>query len=219
MLFAGGRFCRLILGCAFALFAVPALGCYSGLAIIPTAETVGAGNYGLELQMDGANLDSDETVRILNTQVGIGERCEAGVDFDLSKEADSRALINAKYIFAVDGRSNTSFALGTFNVASRFKHSPYIVATHDRSAYRLHFGGMRTEGNNRWFTGADFGMGERWTVMSDYTSGDENYSSLGFNYQFNEGFGIMGGAMFPNSDGDTLFTMHFCFGGAMLGGI
>lgn len=208
--------------CLCCMLVTPAFGCYSGLAIIPTAETVGAGQYGLELQMDGTNPGSDETVRILNTQVGIGERWEAGVDFDLSQEADSRALLNAKYIFAQDGRRGNSFAVGTYNVANRFKHSPYIVATHDHSSFRLHLGAMRIEGNNRWFTGVDFGMGERWTLMADYTSGDENYSSLGFNYQFNPGLGIMGGAMLPNGDGNTLFTIHFCFGGSyrgIMGGI
>lgn len=215
MLFS--RLWPVVSGLVLCLSAAPVLGCYSGLIVIPTAETVGAGQYGLEAQMDGSSLGSGSTARILNTELGIGERWEAGVDFDLSKESDSRALLNCKCVFAQDQRYNTSFCVGTCNVARRFKQSPYLVATHDCSAFRVHLGEMHLEGNNCWFTGVDCGMGEHLTLMADYTSGDENCSSLGFNYQLNKDFGILGGVMFPNGDGDTLFTLHFCLGGSYRG--
>lgn len=208
------RLWSVLFGYVIVLLAVPALGCYSGLTLIPTAETAGSGQYSLELQTDKTVSSSGNALCLFNTEAAVSERCEVGVDFDISEESTSRAMLNGKYIFAQDQQHGTTFAVGTFNVARGFKQSPYVVATRGCSGIRLHFGGMRIEGNNRWFTGVDFGMGERWTLMADYTSGDENYSSLGVNYQFDPGFGIVGGAMFSNSGDQTVYSVHFCFGGS-----
>jgi hypothetical protein len=87
--------------------------------------------------------------------------------------------------------------------------SPYLVATKTLGPVRLHLGGLRSDSSNYWFTGIDRAVGNRLTLMGDYTSGNANYSSLGFNYQLDERLGLMLGAQFPNGSGDTLYTMHF----------
>jgi len=196
---------------------IPCVACYSGLAVIPTADMVPAGEYGLEPQFDGSCEGGSVGTRILNTQFGITPRLDAGVDFDLSDDADPRVLGNFKYLAVNGGTRSPAVALGVCNLGSNIRSSPYVAATHGFGALRGHAGLMRIEGNNRWFIGADRNVTERLMLMADYVSGDENSSSVGFNYQFNDGFGILGGVLFPNADGEeTGFTLHFVFTGSYL---
>ena len=196
---------------------IPCLACYSGLAATPTADMVPAGQYCLEPQFDGTCDGGSVGTRILNTQFGITPRFEAGVDLDLSDDADPRVLGNFKYLAVNGGTRSPAVALGVCNMGSNMRSSPYVVSLHDFGALRGHVGLMRIEGNNRWFIGADRSLTDRLMLMADYTSGDENCSSVGFNYQFNERFGILGGVLFPNTDGEeTGFTLHFVFTGSYL---
>jgi hypothetical protein len=191
---------------------VPALGCYTGLTIIPTAETIEPGKYGVEMQFDGAFAQGKADTRIFNTQFGLVPRLEVGVDFDLSKESDLKVLLNAKYLLSAGGKNAPALALGICNVADQLKSSPYFVATHDFGALRGHLGSTIMDGNNRWFIGADRALADKLTLMADYTSGKGNFSSCGFSYQFDARFSVMAGALFPNAGNEeTGFTIHFVF--------
>ena len=191
---------------------VPALGCYTGLTIIPTAETIEPGKYGIEMQFDGAFAQGNAHTHIFNTEFGLVPRLEVGVDFDLSQGTDSRVLLNAKYLLLAAGKNTPALALGICSVAHGLKSSPYFVATYDFGALRGHLGSTIMDGNNRWFIGADRALTDKLTLMADYTSGEENFSSFGFSYQFNDHFGVMAGALFPNAGNEeTGFTIHFVF--------
>lgn len=202
--------------CAFILVLaanVPSFACYSGLMLIPTTDTVGAKQYGIEFQVDGSIPRPKTDTYILNTEVGIKDRIEAGVDFDLSKDADPRLLFNGKYVFAKRADGAQAMAVGVCAVGAQVKASPYLVGTRDFGFARGHAGVIGVEGQTCWFVGADHAMTEQLTLMADYTSGDENYSSLGASYQVSDHFGILAGAQFPNAGGDTLFTVHLCLTG------
>jgi len=194
------------------LAAGPAWGCYSGLAVIPTADVVGAGQYSIELQTDGLLPVPRADVYILNTEAGIGDRFEVGVDFDLSEDADPRVLLNAKYVLAQNADCTRALALGVSGVGEGVKSVPYLVGTADLQALRLHLGGMRLEDKTRWFIGADRDLTEKINLGVDYTEGDENYSSVALGYQLTECTGIFAGVLFPNDGGDTEFTLHLIFG-------
>lgn len=192
----------------------PALGCYSGLAVIPTAETVGDGQYGLEFQVDGATGGADNETYIINTQLGFGDRLEAGVDYDASDGADTRHLLNAKYLFAVSPKQRWAAAVGVHGAGRNLKASPYLVVTKDMSLLRMHVGAMRIEHRNRWFIGTDHSFSDRLTLMADYTNGNDNYFSAGINYQFSTSTGLMAALLLPNSGGDSTLTIHLVFGGS-----
>lgn len=170
--------------------AAPCPACYSGLIIIPTADMVEPGKYAIEPQLDGSLAESSIDTRILNSQFGLSPRLEAGVDFDLSDDADPRVLGNLKYLAAPGSKRAAAIALGVCNMGSHIRSNPYVVATHELGSLRGHFGVMRIEGNNRWFAGMDRAVTDRLTLMADYTSGDENFSSVGFDYQFKDEFGV-----------------------------
>jgi len=196
------------------LAAAPALACYTGLTLIPTAETVGANRYGVELQFDGAFPARSTDTRIVNTQFGFGERLEAGVDYDLSEEAPTRVLLNAKCLLATGGERTPALAVGICDVGRHLKSTPYAVATQELRGLRGHLGIARIESSGRWFVGTDGAVSERVTLMADCTSGDENWWSLGANYQFDHSLGVLAGVQFPsNGDDDPMFTVHVVFSG------
>jgi len=198
-----------------AIMAAPAFGCYSGLTIIPTTDMVGKGQYSMEMQIDGTIDDATSDTRVINTQFGLSDRFEAGVDFDVSIDSKTRTLLNAKYLLRPQKSDGLSLAAGVSNLEPSVKSNPFLVATKEFSKFRLHFGGLRSEGSNYWFTGLDKTFNDKFMLMCDYTNGDDNYSSVGFNYQFTDRYALMFGAQFPNSsDGDSLYTMHFVICGS-----
>ncbi|MHB9130117.1 MAG: hypothetical protein ACYDBB_03380 [Armatimonadota bacterium] len=191
----------------------PVRACYSGLVLIPTADMVGANNFSLDAQVDGSLPECEVDLKLLNTQFGFGDRFEAGVDFDLSDNADTRALFNAKYLLATYQGGKGALAVGTSNIGNHLTSLPYLVATQDLTALRGHAGVIRIDGRNRWFVGADRALNEQCTLMGDYTHGEENYSSLGLEYCPNDRWSVLAGVQFPNEGGATRFSMHLVFGG------
>jgi len=190
----------------------PALACYTGLGIIPVADTIKPGGYGVELQIDGRVDGVAADTRILNTEFGLLPRFEAGIDFDMSRESDSRTLLNAKYLLVSDGKSCPALAIGVCNVGTHVNSSPFAVASHDFGVLRAHLGSMRIDRSNRWFMGIDRAVTSQFTFMADYTSGQDCFASVGGSYQWSQHFGIMAAVGFPNDkDGDTGFTLHFVF--------
>jgi hypothetical protein len=193
---------------------LPAGACYTGLAFIPTADMVKNGMYSIELQYDDTFARGNEKTRILNAELGLTARLEAGLDYDTSKGAETRALLNAKYLVLSEGDRNPAIAVGICDVGKYLKSSPYAVATKDLGVVRGHLGVAGIDGKSQWFAGVDKAVTSRLTLMADYTSGDDNNSSVGFSYQSNDRFGITSGVAFPNDGGDMQFTIHFVLGGA-----
>ena len=191
------------------LCALPVYACYSGLVIIPTADTIGKGQCGVELQMDVVMSTTKADTQLINTEFGIGDRMELGVDFDESEGAEATKMINAKLVLANIYSAKTSIAAGVCNLANEIKSNPFLVATKDCNEFRVHFGGIHIDGKQRWFAGVDHALNDRLIFMADYTNGLDNYSSLGFGYQISSSKSILAGVVFPNGSGDSLFTMHF----------
>ncbi len=190
----------------------PAPACYTGLGIIPIADTIKPGNYGVEMQFDGRLAGATADTSVLNFEFGLLPRFEAGIDFDMSRESDSRTLLNAKYLLLSDGKSCPALAIGVCNVGTHMESSPYAVASHDFGLLRAHLGSMRIDRSNRWFMGIDRAITSKFTFMADYTSGQDNFASVGGSYQLSQHFGIMAAVELPNDrSGNTAFTMHLVF--------
>lgn len=193
---------------------VPCMATYSGLVLIPTADVLGQGEYCIEPQIDDTFGGDESATRILNFQFGLTPRFEMGLDFDVSDEADTRSYLNAKYLAVAGGENKPAVALGICNIGKNSSSSPYIVGTQEFTSVRAHLGVMRIDRKNRLFIGADRPVSDKLTLMADYTAGDENYSSVGFDYAVTEKFSIFGGILIPNdSDADTGFSLHLVFSG------
>ncbi len=195
--------------------ATPSMAAYSGLIVIPTADTTGKDEYSVALRNEGESRVPKLDGRRLFTEIGIGDRVETGIDFDLSKGGDTAAAINFKYAFLASPKRGLFMAAGIDGMDHSVRSVPFVVATQCFSLARLHLGGIRTEQRNRWFVGADTCFSDKWTFMADYVGGDENGSSLGVNHQVNDAFGVCIGLVHPNAgDGEVSYTIDFVFGGS-----
>ena len=201
---------------AMALLQSAALACYSGLVLIPTTDVTGNLQCSLDLQWQGYSrvLKTDQLV--INTEVGLGDRFEAGVDVDASPgHVERRVLLNGKYVFLKNGRFGFSAALGVQNMDSRFSPHPYAVCTKAWGAFRAHLGVLREQDGrgNHGFFGADWTVAERWQFMADHTAGPGNFSSAGVVWM-GQGWQILAGAQWPNGGGRPLAVIHVILTGA-----
>jgi len=209
--------CALGVVVAITLGAGGAHACYSGLVNIPTAEVLEPGQLDIAPQFDGSFAAGSTDTRILNTELGITSRFEAGVDFDLSPDAEASPFLNAKYLLLPGGEGATALALGICSVGRGLNNTPYLVATQEFRSVRGHLGVARIDDHHRWFVGADHALTDQLTLMADCTNGAENYATVGGCYQFTDGFGITAGAILPNARGeDDRFTVYFVFSGSYL---
>lgn len=209
MLKTTGLFVAFLLLCAGS----SAFACYSGLGLIPTADTVGAGQYCLDLQADGSFKSYSTDTKVVNFQMGYGERFEVGMDVTNADNEKSEKELNAKYVFALNKKRSAAYAFGVCCLARHSKPSTYFAASRDLGSFRFHYGGIHYEEGSSWFVGVDREIAKNWTLMADYTSGGENYSSVGLNYQLKDNVGLFASAMLPNNSGDSLFSMHVVLNG------
>ena len=194
------------------------MACASGLTLIPSADVVPARNWSVEFQVDGTLRGGSLDTYILNTEFGLWNRFEAGVDFDLSEGAEDRVLLNAKVVLAAakDGKWALAAGFGESGEV-RFKADPYLVFVRDLGAVRLHGGALRTGGAVRGFCGLDGPIGERFWWMVDHTVGRENESSAGGYWQMHPQVGLLAAAIFPNAGGPARFTVHLVLSGPFRG--
>lgn len=203
------HFCFPLWALAFVVVsALPGSACFTGLTLIPTAETVGAGAVSIEPQFDSFGSKPGPDARILNTQFGLGERFEAGVDFDWSEDADNRTLLNAKYVFLASTNRMPSMAAGVFNVGRGMRAVPYVACSAEMRGINCHLGGMRTESRNRWFAGVHKPASSSVCLMADYISGAENFSAVGVEYALTQNLAVLVGRQYPNGSGDPSWTLH-----------
>lgn len=188
---------------------------FTGLIAIPTADVVPPGQYGAEFQMNGELAARTIDGRIINSEFGLAPRVEAGLDLDVSDDADGRALLNAKYLITPSNAHRPAVATGLFSLGPRLKSSGYVVATQPFRGFRAHGGFMRIDDRDRWFIGADAPITKRVTLMTDFISGSDNFSSVGINFAMGERYCILAGVLFPNQHGQpTQFNLHLCLSGS-----
>ncbi len=194
----------------------PSWACYSGLVLIPTADVTGPYVWALDLQWQGYSRALHTDQLIINTEFGFGERLELGVDVDAtSGPVENRALFNAKYILVKRDAKGFAMAAGVQNLGERFTPVFYVVATKDWGALRTHAGIQHEHDGRRnaWFAGLDKTLGERWQIMADYTSGDQNSASAGVSWM-GGGWQVLLGAQWPNAGGPPVAVVHVIFTGA-----
>jgi len=207
----------------FALTLVALLGtarvtqaCYSGLVLIPTTDTTGAYIWAVDAQWQGYSsvLKTDQLV--FNTEFGIGDRFEVGIDVDATSDASNRrVLLNAKYVFLRSDRFTFSMAAGTQHGSPGFKPSPYVVATKDWGVLRTHMGVQRnfTENITQWFFGVDRTFDERWQIMADYVTGTGSFASAGVGWTRGR-WQVVLGAQWPNDGGPGIAVIHVILTGS-----
>lgn len=188
----------------------PAHCCCGALLLAPTTDVVPYGGYSLEVQQDStADSQFKDATRFVNTEFGLARNIEVGVDFDISDEAEGRAIANSKYRFGLDKKTGAAVAVGAQSINGNFKSIPFVTASLPLPHLRLHAGALRSEGNTRLFGGVDVPVSDKLTLLGDYISGNEFFASAGLIYTFTENFSLLTYAQFPNDGSDVIYSVHF----------
>jgi hypothetical protein len=193
----------------FIAVGAPSFAAYSGLTIIPTADVLPAGHVCVDYQAFApTQLGAGVNAAYLNTQTGVGNRAEVGVDFDFAQDADTGALANGKLsLRPVD--SGLGIAAGLFNAGDNLSPFTYLAVTKPvGERLRLHLGAQRTpDRENQGFAGVEYGVTERVWLWGEYLAGDENASALTLYYQCSEHWAIAVGLQHPNDEeADTMIV-------------
>ena len=163
----------------------------------------------MEIQEDSnAQTTFDTAAKFFNTEFGLTKNLEAGVDLDITDEAHSRAIGNAKYRFELGSNTRVAVAFGVQGIDGRRKTMPFVTASLPLGHNRIHIGALRSEENTRLFGGIDLPLNKKLTLLADYVSGNEFFASAGVSYAFTEQFSLLTYAQFPNDGSDTVYSVH-----------
>ena len=190
------------------LIAVPAFACYTGMNLIPTVDMVGQRTLRLDLQIEGDTDGIRADTWIFNTQYGISDQFEFGIDHDFSDGASPRNMLNFKYLIPSSNVLKIPISLGVCNVADSTKADLYAVTAYQADFARLHFGYGRLESEDEWFVGADKAIGG-YTLMAEYMHGQANSLTLGTSYNLTPYVSLSASYEHPNDDSSDRFIMYF----------
>jgi hypothetical protein len=154
--------------------------------------------------------------------MGIIKGLEAGIDFNL--EAKPKLAANVKYSPDYDLYGGKA-AVGFYNLADGAKVIPYAVYTKGFEGFRVHAGIIKPTKNVQAMIGVDASAMDKVTVMADHitgTSGTENaagklisnYTTIGFNYQITQEFGILPGVLLAK-DEKPVYTAYITYAGSI----
>jgi len=192
-----------------ALLSIEAFACYGGLLVIPTTDTAGDGNFVVDLHWEGWGEELREKHTIINTEFGVTDRFEFGIDFNLkARGAGSTPLGNAKYLLVDRGDLGLKIAGGIYNINRDGEMIPYLIVTKDFKYFRVH-GGLQREydGKTSCIAGVDKITDNGWQFCVDRISGEENYLSCGIGWA-KGAMGFMGGCQWPNGGGRPELVFH-----------
>jgi len=178
----------------------PAQAAYSGLTVVPTADVLAPGQACVDYQVytPTAFASGPEAVYV-NTQYALGSRAEVGMDFDLTQDAPTGAVLNGKLaLLPLD--TGIGLAAGIYNAGENLRPISYLAATAEVSdRLRLHAGAHRTpDEESQGFVGAEYQVGQRVWLWGEYLAGDENASAATLYYQLSDHWGISIGLQRPN---------------------
>ncbi len=191
---------RVLAGLVLLLWAAPGFAAYSGLMLIPTADVLAPGEVCVDYYCDGDfPVGGGIGAAVVESQYGVGRRAEVGLDFDLTKGADTIPVLNGKVLLCPADRG-LGLALGVYNVGEGVSPISYLVATRELGGYcRVHLGVQRTpEQEMQTLAGAEYCFEGRLSLAAEYLAGEENSSMISAYYQFTDDWGAAFGWGVPN---------------------
>lgn len=201
------------------LWALPSAACYTGLVLIPTTDVTPAYTWAIDLQGQGYSGAFRTDALIVNTEIGIKDRAELGVDFDVTSDAHSnrRALLNAKVVLYRNAARGLAAAVGLTNYQTRFAPTAFVVGSKELGLLRFHAGIQYDRDAHLWnaFMGLDRSFESGWSLMADYTGGEANFASVGIGWQPTERLGLLAGVQWPNGGGPGVYVIHVVLNGPL----
>jgi len=202
----------------------PAHAGFSGLIIVPTADTVGAHTVDLDVQGgDSASTPPNPygafqvlpppfpplpklagETSALESEAGLGNRLEVGYDLQLSDKFTSVGMANAKYVLVATKGGRAALAVGIANIRDKAQAVRYGVLSVNTPVARLHLGALRAYNGfighpeTFGFLGLDRQLTKRLTLMADITEGNNNGWSVGAKYVVTPRVYVKAGFECPN---------------------
>jgi len=172
-------------------FAVCAQAYPTCLNVIPTADVLVNGSIQLAYESDGKNTPVDhDCTGYTFTQIGIGGRVEAGVDFcDVTGETDK--LFNAKYLLLGESIAVPAVAAGVMNVGNDSDASYYLVGTKGFGKSRFHAGAQTQNGSSWGLFGMDFAASKSVKLLFDWQTGPGRGHTAGISWQATPALGVL----------------------------
>lgn len=164
------------------------------ILVVPTARTMGARRYAIDLDRKEALFDGSTRQFTLSPKIGIGERVQLEAKIPLGGGSNGNVLFNGKYTFAVADNMKSAAALGFENLGTGSRTVPYIALSRLFPPVDLTIGAASGRGSLAiFFTGADYRPNDRLHILADYNTGPKTFASLGFQYDFSRQWSLKSG--------------------------
>jgi hypothetical protein len=174
-----------LMALGLAATAAPSFFGYTGLVVVPTADSLNQGEYNLGAM--ALNLDAGADSNVYLANMGLADSFELGFARFKPEGGKGETLINAKYMFRGETERNPAMAVGVVDLTDETDTSTYIVlskrmggqaktALGEITSPMIHIGvgGGRLDGI---FGGVSATLGERFTLMAEYDSRDVNFGA------------------------------------------
>lgn len=190
-----GRKFYIFVGCVVVQFALvsPAIA-MTKIIIVPTARTMGANRYGIDLDRKAPLFNASDRKLDISPKIGLGERVQLEAKIPLE---GSSVLFAGKYMFATTDKNATAAAIGIENVGEGSAAVSYLALSHLFKPVDLTIGGADGGDSGVFFTGVDIQTSKKMHVLADYNTGSKFYTSAGFQYEFTKHLGIKTGIKVP----------------------
>lgn len=196
-----------ILICALVLGVSAPSGGVTKIIVVPTARTIGARHYALELNRKAPLLDEQARNLDMTLKVGLGPRFMFDAKYPLQQRGSSATLLYGKYTFATANRGLTAAAIGIDNVGAGSRATSYVVLSHLSDPADITVGvAQGTDMVVQYLAGIDYRAGGRLHLLSDWNSGTGSFASAGFQYQFASRWTLKSGVEFVRDGGSTLLV-------------
>ena len=213
--------CRFTLVFALALFvlatsfavALPSFRGYTGLMIIPTADSLDASEWNAGVSSE----DVSDDLNNIYANYGISNGLEVGINAHESVDSDDRdTIFNGKYRFADETNARPAIAAGIIDLTGEDETTVYIVASKSLNTPlgtyegeiinpRIHigFGGGQFDSI---FLGLSTYLGNRVQVMGEW---DSEFWHAGANWRITRGLALQAG--FLEIGNGTNFGLNLSF--------
>jgi hypothetical protein len=183
----------------------------SGLVTIPTADTVGAREHAFGLQFSEVNLPSGDIFDdYLETEFGLGDRCEWGVDQSLNAAG---AWWNFKYVLCSETKSRPAMAIGVQNIGPGNDTQPFAVGYTSFGSTRLHAGAITVTQTIRGMVGIDYTASDRLLLIVDHMGGSDSFTGAAVQWSLGKEWSVTAAWLHGNasSTGNGMqYSLDWC---------
>jgi hypothetical protein len=172
----------------------------NGYTQIPIAKVFGKGVADLSFSMSRLGRSAVD----YETQYGLTNEFEIGLDYQAQPTDDRAVLANAKYLLLHRPGRLPDVAVGVVDIASNQRAQPYLVATTQPGAIGFSLGVTRPNpGGYVGMGGFAYNINADTQLVADYISGSDNYSTYGIVREIGEGISVNVAYARPNTPGDV----------------